>query len=483
MDSRAQRNVVARNAFYLLLGQIVSTALAIGLNAALGRSLGPADFGEYFVLTSMSTFAYVLVDWGQSAVLVREAASQLEFIGSLLGSVLASRVTAAAAVMVFTTCFARLAGYEPRIQMLVILAIGCAIPLALSQPYGYVFRALDRMDLDVLLAVCAKVLTVVATLAALSLEKRLESVFLAQLVGGGGALALATILWRRLALQTLRPSWAVVRDLWAQGTPLIFFIGAVAVQPYIDAIVLSKLAPAAVVGYYGAARNIVGLLIAPAAILVTAAFPQMCRAAHHPAELHGLVRMALRPILLLGALASVGCYLFANFAVDLIYGASHFGPSAEVVQFYGPVFFVLFFNMLLGIVVVATRRTREMAIAKFANILASTILALLLVPAFQTHWGNGGLGLVVAIGAGELLMLIIFVAVLPRGMLDGMTLLDATRALSASFATFALFWLLPPLSPWLGIPMCVIIYGLLSLTVGLVTRADLIELSNMLRRE
>jgi O-antigen/teichoic acid export membrane protein len=208
----------------------------------------------------------------------------------------------------------------------------------------------------------------------------------------------------------------------------------------------------------------------------------MSQAALHPVELRRLFRMALRPMLLLGALASVGCYLFANFAVDLIYGATNFRPSAEVLQFYAPVFFILFFNMLLGLVVIAIRRTRQMALAKFGNILMSTILALVLVPVFQTHWGNGGLGIVVGIGAGEVFMLILFVAVLPPGTLDGRTLLDATRALLAGFGTFALFWLLPPLSPWLGIPLCVIVFGLLALSVGLVTRADLIELPSLLKR-
>ena len=92
-----------------------------------------------------------------------------DFVGPVLGSVLASRVVAAASAMIFATGFARLVGYEPRTQLLAALAIGCAFPLALSQPYGYIFRARDRMDLDVLLIVCAKVLTFVTTLAALSL--------------------------------------------------------------------------------------------------------------------------------------------------------------------------------------------------------------------------------------------------------------------------------------------------------------------------
>jgi O-antigen/teichoic acid export membrane protein len=479
---RTHGNVLARNTFYLSLGQFVSTALGIVLNAVLGRTLGPADFGVYFLLNSMSSTAYVLVDWGQSVVLIREAARRPDLVGPLLGSVLAFRIVAAGAAVVFTICFARLIGYELRIQLLAASAIACALPLALSQPYGCVFRARNRMDLDALVIVWSKVLTVMATLAALALGGRLESVFLAQLVGGGGALGLAMLLWRRLALRTSLPSWAVVRELWSQGTPLAFFSVAVAAQPYIDAIVLSKLTPAAIVGYYGAARNIVGVLIAPAAILSVAALPQMSHAAFHTMELHHIIRTALRPMLLLGALVAVGCYLFANIAIDLIYGASHFQRSVEVLELYAPIFFILFFNMLLGTVGVAIGRAREMAFAKLGNILVSTVLALFLVPAFQAHWDNGGLGLVVAVGVGELLMLIAFAMVLPPRTLDKRTLLDAAGALLVSFGTLALFWLLPPLTPWLGIPLCVIVFGLLALTVGLVSRAELIELAGLLKR-
>jgi len=478
---RKHRIVLARNAFYLLLGQSISTALAFVLNAALGRTLGPADFGVYFVLIAMATAAYVVVDWGQNAVLIRETARRADIAGPLLGSVLAIRAVASGALVVLTACFARLFGYELRIQILAALAIVCAFPLALSQAYTCVFRARNRMDLDAHVTVWSKVLTVAATLAALALGGRLESVFIAQLVGGCGALALAVLLWRRFALQTPRPNWAAVRELLTQGTPIAFFMIAVAAQPYIDAIVLSKLAPAAVVGYYGAARNIVGVLITPAIIISIATFPQLSHAAFNPIELRRVVRIALRPTLLLGALAAVGCYLFADFAVDLIYGASHFRPSVEVLEFYAPVFFILFFNMLLGNVVIAIRRTREMAFAKLGNMLVSTILALFLVPAFQARGDNGGLGIVVAIGAGELLMFMFFAAVLPPGTLDRGTLLDTARALLASFGTLVLFWLLPPISPWLGIPLCTIVFGLLALSVGLVSRAELTEFSDFLK--
>jgi hypothetical protein len=52
---------VARNAFYLMLGQVMTTALVILFSSALGRMLGASDFGLYFLIVSFSSFAYVLV--------------------------------------------------------------------------------------------------------------------------------------------------------------------------------------------------------------------------------------------------------------------------------------------------------------------------------------------------------------------------------------------------------------------------------------
>src|SRR5436309_4314097 len=69
---------VARNAFYLVLGQAMTTALAMIFSAKLGRTLGASDFGLYFLIASFSTFAYVLVDWGQQFYVIREVACKPE---------------------------------------------------------------------------------------------------------------------------------------------------------------------------------------------------------------------------------------------------------------------------------------------------------------------------------------------------------------------------------------------------------------------
>ncbi|HKC13434.1 MAG TPA: oligosaccharide flippase family protein, partial [Vicinamibacteria bacterium] len=83
---------IARNAFYLVVGQATTTALAIVLSAALGRSLGPGDFGIYYLITTMSAFAYVFAEWGQPYFVIRQVAREPQRSGDLLGTALVLRV-------------------------------------------------------------------------------------------------------------------------------------------------------------------------------------------------------------------------------------------------------------------------------------------------------------------------------------------------------------------------------------------------------
>jgi hypothetical protein len=72
------------------------------------------------------------------------------------------------------------------------------------------------------------------------------------------------------------------------------------------------------------------------------------------------------------------------------------------------------------------------------------------------------------------------VLLLPRGILDRAFVLDLGRALLAGVGTTVLCAALPPLSPWLAMPVCVAVFSVLSVGVGLAGRADLEVLRAML---
>lgn len=470
---------VARNAVYLLIGQIASFGFSIALSAALGRGLGVVEFGNYFFYMTVATFVYVIVEWGQSAYLVREAARRPTELPHLLSAAAASRVVIAA-VLVLPVAFLMAVTHEDeRVGPLTLLAIAAGLPLALSQAWTYVFRAQDRMELDAAVGVAGKAVTVVLTIAALHYGAGLSGVFAMQAAGGLVALLVAVVFARRLGIRLSRPHVATGRELFVGGAPLVAFFLALAIQPFLDALLLSWLAPAEVMGWYGAARSIVALLFVPAVVIGTAAFPQMSRLADQPQEFALTVRTALRLMVGLGALAATGTYLFSHLAVTIIFGAGSFDAAAVLLKWYAPLVALLFLDNLFGTTLTALGKTKEIAVVKLASIVVGGLISLVLIPLFQVRYGNGAIGLIIALLVSELLMLTAFLLLLPSGIANRGMLADVCKAAAAAVATTALLSLVPELTPWIAVPGCVVLFAAASFAFGLVRPADVKMLSRL----
>jgi O-antigen/teichoic acid export membrane protein len=473
---------VARNAFFLVLGQATTTVLAIALNAVLGRRLGAEGFGVYYLLTTIATFAYVFVEWGQPLFVIRCIATAPARSGELLGSALALRI-AFALVAVVPAAFAAWAlGSGSHTIWLGALLMVASIPTFLIQAYGMVFRGRDRMGGDASVSSTNKALALGLTLLALALGMGLPGVIVAQGLAGLAALGLAVVIYRRLGAPRLTCNRATIREIVAGGAPILAMTAAISAQPYLDAVVLSRLAPALVVGWYGAARNILGTLIAPAAILGSAAYPQLSRVSQDQAALRETAGSAMRTMVWLGGLGATGTFLFAHEAVALIYGSSGFEPAAIILQVFAPGLFLLFVDMLIASIVYACGGAKGFAVAKIASVLVSTALDVALVPYFQTRFGNGGIAIVVSFAASEFVVFAGALLVLKRGTLSPTVLLDLGRALASAALTALVIRMLPRLPFAVGVVACVAAFTGLSILVGLVRRGDVALLRSFLRR-
>jgi O-antigen/teichoic acid export membrane protein len=477
----ADTRSVARNALYLALGQAATTTLAIVLTAALGRFLGAADFGTYYVLITMSTSAYLLLEWGQSLWVVRETARAPERAGELLGTALACRVGLVAVATVPVGVLTLALGYGVRTTGLFVLLFLANVPLFLAQGFGIAFRAAERMGRDAVVSVSNKVLVLAVALPALVLGAGIPGVILAQAVAGGVAIVTARLLYVGMHAPPLRWSRPTARALFLGGLPVLSISLTGAAQPYLEAVILSKLAPAAAVGYFGAARNILGTLVAPAVIMGTASYPRIARAAHHPAALPGEVQTALRPLLWLGALGATGTFLFAETAVGLIYGSS-FAPAATILKVYAGALFLVFIDILLGNVLYASGAAVGFAAVLVVKVLVSAGLSVVFVPALQARTGNGGLGIVLAFLLSEFLVLAGALVLLPRGTLTRAAAGDTARAVGAAGLTVLLCWCLPVRTPWLGIPLCIGTFIGASWLLGLLHRRDVDTLTSLFRK-
>jgi O-antigen/teichoic acid export membrane protein len=464
-----------------VLGQAVTTALAIIFSAALGRTLGVDVFGLYFLIASFSTFAYVLVDWGQQFYVIREVARQPERGSLLLGTALVLRTAGAALVAVLPGLAAWALGYDAITCWYSVVFFVVSLPFFLAQSYGMVFRARDRMGLDAWVSVVNKIALLGLALVALALGRGLPGVLVAQALAGFIALAIATRLYRRVTSGPLRYSPQIAREVLVGGRAFFAFFAASNVQPYIDAVILSKLAPADVIGWYGAAKNILGTMVAPAIILGAASFPRLARAANG-GPFKAEAQAALRPILWLGALAAIGTFIFADDAIAIVYGQLQFGPSGIILKVYAPGFLLLFINVMLGYILFALERAKAFSLVKVASVMVSTGLELVLIPIFQQRTGNGGIGVVAAFVASEFVVFGGAIILLRQSL--GLDIAgDMARALGSGALTLFLFWWMPPLPFFVGVPVCVLAFLLCSFGLGLVRRADVQLFRALLRKE
>jgi O-antigen/teichoic acid export membrane protein len=478
----SRKGGLARNTVNLVFGQVSTTALTIILSAVIARTLGPTDYGVLFLVTSVATFAYVFVDWGHGQYVIREVARRPDRAGELMGTVMAVRAATAIALIAPAVLVARLLGYDVRTQIGIASMMVAWLPLYLGLSYGWAYRGIERMEFDALIGIVLKLLSLAAGVAILAAGGRLFGVIVAHGVAGVVTFTVGTFIYRRLKLSPLRVSRETARELIVGGTPMVTMTIAVAAQPYIDANLLSRLAGAGTLGWYGAAAAFTNTLVAPAFVLASAAYPRLSVAAGDPNEFSRILRDALRPLLFVAVLGGVGTYLFADVAVGIVYSTKQFGPSASILRAFTPGMVLVFIDMMLATAILAGGSALSLAGAKVLTVAVVTTLELFLVPFFQARYGNGGIGVVSSFAVGEMVMIAAAIRLLPRGALSRSLATDVVRAFAAGAGTLVLGSSLKGVSPIVGIPGCVVLFTILAAAVGLITRADVAAIAGVVAR-
>jgi O-antigen/teichoic acid export membrane protein len=465
--NNTDRASLAQNALALFVAQALSTALAMGLNAALGRTLGPAEYGRFVLASTMAGFAYVILEWGQTQYVVREIAVHSNREGSLFGTALVFRIIGVLPLAAATAGIAWELSYDAQTRHLAVGFVFAMLPFFLAQAATLVFRARERMRYEAYTIATDRLVTLGATLLMLWLGSGITAAVGGVAAGGLVSCAAAVILLRKLRASRPAASQREATAMLAGGAVIMLVNVESSIQPYFDSIILSKLAPAEVLGWYGAARSFVGTLTAPALILSAAAYPRFSRSAADHRMLRHELTTVLRPVLALAVLAFLGTLVFAQDAVDVVYGKTGFADAGTILRVMAPSLVLFFVDNTLAVAVIAIGRTAPLAIAKVLNIAVTTLLALWLVPACQARLGNGGLGLAIAAGVAEFIMLAAAVMILPKGSLAASLWLDLARAIAAGVGTLVLGLALPPLPFFVGALLCIVAFGMLSIVLGL----------------
>ena len=477
------QGLVLRNTMLLVVGQVLGMPLSIVLNAVMARHLGPEDFGYIYLATTFASFGFLLGAWGQSGTLPALVAKDRSQAGVLLGTGLAWRAASSLVVYGVMAIGCLILGYSAEFQVaLALVVVGCAFGAMIAAALDTI-RGFERTDITAYSLLGWQVLTAMLVIPALLLGGRLRTVLIVQ--GMAAAITLAFV-WRSLKHTTvgaLSFRRETLKRLLAEGTPFLYLNLTMALQPNVDGIFLSKLAPADAVGWYAAARKLIGVLVYPASALTTALYPTLSRLHVENVESYRQTAIsALRATAILVVPVALGCALYAEVGIR-IFSKESFGPAEADLQVLSLFVLACYFSMILGTTLSAAGRQRAWAGAQFLCVVVSAVFDPLLVPWFQRHTGNGGLGICVSSVASEVLMVVAAAWILPRGILGRALGRQLLLTLVAGAAMVVTARLLRPINPFVAAPISVLAYtGCLWATGGL-NKEQLQILRGMFKRK
>jgi O-antigen/teichoic acid export membrane protein len=481
--TRSAQHLVLRNALVSFLGQLVGMPLSMVVSAVMARYLGASNFGELYVAGTIAGFGFMFVDWGHGGVLPAQVARDRSLAGDLLGSSLAWRAVVAAVVYAALGLGCVALGYDRNFQIvLALVSLQCLLQTFASACQDTI-RGLERTDVGAVSQIGTQLLAVCLVIPTLLLGGGLRGVLVAQAIGSTIVLGLVLKVLRPVGIPTLKVSGESVRTLLRHGTPFLFFAFAMAAQPNVDAIMLSRLAPPEVVGWHAAARRLVGALVLPASLVVGALYPTLSRL--HVEDKQSFVqtaRDALRATTVLAVPVGMCCALYREIGIQ-IFSKTGYAQAHENLLALSLFLVLVYFSMPLGVAILAAGKQRLWAAVQFMCVLVSAALDPWLVPWFQRHYGNGGLGICSSNVASELLMVGAGLVLVNPGVLDRRLVLTVLRTLVAGGVMAGVGYLLRNLSSFLAAPIAVASYGAALWLVGGLDRNQLAQLRRAIQRK
>lgn len=387
---------------------LAGSLFVLGAAALLFRHLGVVETGRYTTASSLGSVVLGLTDLGLTTIGVRElsvlrGSPRAELAGNLLGMRLVLTVLGGILVTAFAfAVYGRLLGLGVLIASCGVLAQNVQATLAVSLIARLRLGWVALLDFARYLAIAA--LIVLFVLVGAHLLAFLAVIAIAALIVLPPTVALVR------ADIPIRPSFAarVWRRLFG---PVLAYSAATATATLyvrIAIVLVSVIADAKQLGYFGVSYRMVEALLTLPTLLVGAAFPIFARAAREdPARLRYAISRVFDVALIAGAWVALSLAIGSRLIIEIVAGA-RFMPSAPVLAFQGVAVGAVFVSSVWAYALLSLGLHRTILIFNLALLAAVAVVVAILAAL------DGAVGAAIGTAAVEIVSAIAGAAVLAR---------------------------------------------------------------------
>jgi O-antigen/teichoic acid export membrane protein len=470
-----------RNALSLGGGQLITWGITLAWTLIVPRHLGPSGWGLLVTGSSIAGILGVLTGLGTGNYLVREFVRTPDGAAPLLGTSMITRVALLIPAAAALTLYLAVTRADDTTALIIWLAAAGVAFLLLAEPLDSVFQAVERMEYLAAGDVMNKVLQSTIAIGLVLLGFGVVPVAISALVVGGLVFLIKTFWVRKFLVPQLRTSVGKAKVLLRESVPYWTMSLFMTFYVWIDTAMLSLMAPAKVVGWYGIPTRLFGTLQFAANMLSTLWLPRLIAAfEQRGTEFNKVARVPFRQAMILSLPLAFGGAVVAGPLVNALFGSS-FGGAAMPMALLSLCIIPLYINIIAYAVLVAQGRqmvwTKVIMGASFVN----PLLNLVAIRFFQSRYGNGAIGASLSLLITEALIVVVSLWA-TRGIVTRELVVQTLRSFAAASVMAVCVYLARPLGLLPQVLVGVVVFAIAAIVLRVPNDEDVRTVREALRR-
>lgn len=423
---------IGKNTIVLFISQLMTWSASFVLMLFLPRYLGSVHFGLLYLAISVIMIFQILINFGGKYFITKIVAVSKDSASDLLINSVANRVVLWIISFVMMLGFAYLAGYQLEEKTLILILGISALWESVTEVFRNGFQGMEKMEYIAVSNVVQRVSLAVPAVIVLVLGAGSVTIALIMAFSAFLAFLVSVHYIRKLLSIRLTVTWQKMKNLMKEGSPYFLWSVFGVIYYRIDAVMLSKMAPTEVVGWYGAAYRFFDIIMFFPSILASVIFPVFARLwDSNDNDFVRIKQKSLEAMVLAGIPISIGIFSFAHPIIKLFFGLDQYAQTVPVLKLFSICIIPVYIDFVLGSIVLAINKQTQWSIVAFLAIFVNVGLNLLLIPYAQFHYGNGGMGAAVATTVTELFVMGSAIKLLPSYIITGVKLVVPIKSLGA----------------------------------------------------
>ncbi|HYQ85617.1 MAG TPA: flippase [Bacteroidota bacterium] len=423
---------VTKNTAVMMGSQLITWTSSFVLMLFLPRYLGSEAYGKLFLALSVAAVLRIFVEFGGHFYITKHVARDLDRTPRLFVDSAALRIFTWVITLFLAGAFLWFAGYPADVNLLIaIFAISLSWEM-MTDVLHRCFQGHEVMKYTVVGNVAERVSLTLIGVSALLLGAPVVAVGIIMAVSTFLNFFISTRFVPKIMSALPKVDFGEVKRIARESVPYFLHSLFGVIYYRIDAVMLSFLTPAAVVGWYGGAYRFFDIVMFLPSIFSTAVFPVFSRLWSDKSDsIARTVQKSLDVVILAGIPISIGGVLFDDEIISLFYGLKEFAPTVLLLRIFSAGMLLIYIDFVLLPLMFAFDKQRKLSVMAFLAMLLNTGLNLVMIPLFQSKYGNGGIGAAFATLLTEYFLLVCATLTLPKEVFTHSNLLTVIKGFAA----------------------------------------------------